>query len=1661
MLKMEKKQELIGKWLFEVVEGHFKTNHERHTSKLFIKISGMTQDNLDSMLKVLTENKGGLEKYYSPKIRTLKPVNSFDQFCLKDQETIVWLRNNTKNQEALILLINDVTPEAQSLENLFSINEAYLMSKRGIQKLIKILNEDYGFSPEEIEILKTFLEMYREICEPQIKVFLDFVQKLIEDQNNYSITQAIKDNLPSLNLFKDKGLMIDPKNQKRLKNNYLMANLQINSDPEKLIDNVHSFTENREKINSYKEFLEGKSVDVLFSSAIAFVNGDNRALLEYDFELVKAVFNYKERKTPLPERIKEILKPLEKGKEEKEKILNGVNEIEQEENADAIQDFLDDFKEELPNNIVTQVLRLIDRIRKPMEYNDLFEALLTECFYLIDEYLKEEKPKDVKFNLTVKNEKISSKDKTLLIFYLEKINNETLFHFNLDPNIESDEKEEIIDFQIEMIVNGQCIQTKRFKVSGFQELQTFDMIMKVEDEDKLPYIQHYTDELKVFDVFKKLEDETKQWALENDEYKVHIEKFRDFYSWYFKNIKKACKEGIFSLDSIVLENKIKEVLQNIFFSVNVNRYIYCFFNLIGVIDEIPQKAGDMDGTADRRTVTILQPIRLLSFLNRIKGINKEVLSWIELSAKGELNIEKADDYINYLIGKFKTLQPRYFYAKTGQQFIEVEEQLGEGKFEQNRTFIQNTDYLSKDLSKQLLEVTNNYLEIYPHAVDGLDLLFIYCESAEIIIRSIEELFKKAEIKRLRLFIHSTKAAEIHKKVNQWINLKEEFTMPKEKEKFPKIEVNIIPGKDNQKVMDQIDDHVFDADIVILGDYFCQSDQISFEFQPIKVINSQDWFKPVYNEPLLKEEEVKRLPYVSDHLPLPVIYFYQLQYMCESKSMLEPDSLYALKANISISDIDNSLINRLHERFNWIMILDRFLDKSLLQKSSPKAQIIQFKSNAGTKKEFKLIVSSSKYIRKLHKGVNDFDYYGRIFKKAITILKNEQIEESKIEEAVNLVKEISGALIFRAIGIGSFTHELLATYLSLKEHSKEGKFVRWYLCDELPWFNKNRRRPDIFVLEIGDIFNKPFIKITLRELKFIAEEAIESELKDAIKQIKAGEDLCERIFAFGRDNIETSFRFNDLISFLIEQNTFSKQETEVLKKLQDAKPGEFDIKIDSAIDIFCYTTNEVGNNWEKVKNDVYHRLEEEKYKVYLYLRNYILEKLGASETRTPEYQKLDQFEKEYNEKLEKPLKEKPKGDFEEKTEKLNEEEKEKSKDKNFETEEVREKVSQYENDVFEFPERIALKGVDFKYEEEYRNNKVLIKDYVSKIERNFHSLNINLSVNDVIDGASVIRLICHIPGNITFGKIKSRSKDIQLWLGLHAEPNIGVDKNGIFIDIIRENPQTVYFEKFLNLVRIQLQEKVNETNLITPLGLDPLNEVIFIDLSEPGSPHMLMAGTTGSGKSVTINSIIFSIMCLYSADKVKFIFIDPKKVEMGMFRNTTHTKELITEIEEAIEKVESLVQEMEDRYEDFMKNGASNLSEYIELTGEKMERLVIIFDEFADFMNQEKGLVDRLEKGILKLGQKARAAGIHLILCTQTPKAEIINTTIRNNLPARLALRTIDKNASHIIIDSEGAERLGGKGDFLAKVSYDKVMRGKSPFLTPVVKNKLLKYFSSD
>lgn len=1705
---------LLSVWISRLLTEHFKKQKKDNTEKLFIKISGLTRSNIESLLEELRLHMTSFRTYYEPIIRTIKKVDQYEEFSYQENETSTWLRNNTKTNQALLLIINENTPEAQSLENLFTIDESYLLSNSGLEPLYNVLSEKGLVAADEIEFLKVFMDMYNHISEPQLRNILSFLVEILKDPNP-SVIDKIQNNLPYLNLFKDSKLKIDIKERNRLYKNFQLANLQITQkERENIQNNLYSFLEQEEKNGWTDEVWEEKNPEQLTDEMVSFLDQSSNDFLFNDFEFVKKITDFKIKPPTVKEEI-EIL--LENNRsdltdDEIKNFENGLDEVVNGQDPDAIQEFIDDFETILDtkSGLVKKLNRVVEKLRNPSIYSDLTQGILKEIFSLIEDSRENHDISSSKFQLEILTSKTNENISELLKLFLKNIQivmPRISFKEESIPEVSDDTKEYDVSFEIKHLINGEIEGVKKFKVTSFNELETYTFFEKIE-KGILPYTKNFAEnEIEQIDVISWSRERVKNYLVSN-QYSMneHLNRLENFLTNYVKKLQYARDFGIFALESQQLEKELDDLLSNIYFSTQVSQHIYQNINFIGAVDYYESRKGET-GIPVIRKLTIFNPIRLIAYIRRCEELNLLIEDWLHYAAEGTLEVEKLEEYLEFIRSKTKNLAPRYFSSYGDQSFlIENSEIFGEGTFVLNTKPPTSLDYLANELSEELVRTTKNYLEVYPYASDGMDILMLYCQSVEVVMKCVDSLFSKTKLKKLRLTIHSTNSAILHNKLNKWLEQKEDYIKPEIHSKFPKLEINVISGNSNNEIFHQIEKKMIDCDLVVLADYFSQGNQINYLLERVKPIDTESWFETIYKEPLKDDEAVKRISYVSEHLPKLLQNYYQLQYIIQSNVMPPRDEINTLKNLISINNINQStLIDKMHVKFNWTMILDRYLDKTLLTKTSAEANIIQYKPKVGKNSEFKLMVSSSKYIRKISEQVSDYAYYDRLHRKLVSIMKNENISRDVMVDAVNKVKDISGALVLKVIGRGKYAHEMIATYLTTnrREQHSSNKLQVWSLCDDLPWFANNKRRPDLVLTTIEKDNDQIFVDFELVELKFVNHNIFDKERFDALKQIKSGISLYHNLFNFNNEQLDTDFWRSELIQYFIEKSSYSPEHAQLLKEFQHTDLDNIKVNIHGSVDVYCYTSNLIEYNFNKEEDGVFVDKLDSNIENKIFSRSYILNELKASEEETPNYDDVvsEQSDQDLLKLTLQPHEESDEQDnvkvtsgIEIEVENVSTSDNEDTgqtvtdppaddenkvndgdtvtgnevEQKGWASEENENRIDEGHNEEpneqvevpnHQYPEVIALKGLELSYETEDDSSEQLRDLYIRKLKHNFNQNGIHLNIKEAIVGSSVIRFELDLPADLPANKVLSRSKDIQIWLGLSTEPHIFISK-GMKIDIIREEPETIYFEKFMELVRDQLRNKITETNLIAPLGLDPLNNVLFMDFSNSMSPHLLTGGTTGSGKSVTLNSIILGMMCIYSPEQVQFLFIDPKKVEFTIYQNKAHTRQVITELQEAVDVLQFYVNEMEDRYTKFAQEGVTNLDEYITEVGEKLPRVVIVFDEFADFMTQDPDMKKQVENAIMRLGQKARAAGIHLIICTQNPKADIINTNIRNNLGARLALRASDANASNVILDESGAEKLAGKGDFLAKL-YGNIERGKSPFLTTKVRRALLKYFNID
>ncbi|MEQ8972167.1 MAG: DNA translocase FtsK [Coleofasciculus sp. C1-SOL-03] len=309
------------------------------------------------------------------------------------------------------------------------------------------------------------------------------------------------------------------------------------------------------------------------------------------------------------------------------------------------------------------------------------------------------------------------------------------------------------------------------------------------------------------------------------------------------------------------------------------------------------------------------------------------------------------------------------------------------------------------------------------------------------------------------------------------------------------------------------------------------------------------------------------------------------------------------------------------------------------------------------------------------------------------------------------------------------------------------------------------------------------------------------------------------------------------------------------------------------------------------------------------------------------------------------------------------------------------------------------------------------------------------------GPAFIRVKLKPSLGVKISALLKLSADLQVQLGITNPPLIAPQPGYVSVDLPRPDRQVARLEDYITPQTTPTQALVK-----IAIGVDLDGKLVEADLSDANTCHFLVGGTTGSGKSEFLRSLLLSLLYRHSPQQLKIALVDPKRVTFPEFEQIPWLyAPIVKDSEDAIALMENLVTEMERRYQRFELAGCSHLDAYNQKHNPLLPRLVCIFDEYADFMT-EKDIRNALELSIKRLGSMARAAGIHLIIATQRPEAKVVTPIIRSNLPGRVALRTASEADSEIILGGKQSEAayLLGKGDLLYQVGA-KLQRLQSLF----------------
>ena len=332
-----------------------------------------------------------------------------------------------------------------------------------------------------------------------------------------------------------------------------------------------------------------------------------------------------------------------------------------------------------------------------------------------------------------------------------------------------------------------------------------------------------------------------------------------------------------------------------------------------------------------------------------------------------------------------------------------------------------------------------------------------------------------------------------------------------------------------------------------------------------------------------------------------------------------------------------------------------------------------------------------------------------------------------------------------------------------------------------------------------------------------------------------------------------------------------------------------------------------------------------------------------------------------------------------------------------------------------------------------------QDNITNIETQLANFGVGARVENISTGPVITRYELSLNPGVRVSRVQGLEADLAMALRSTSirlqTPMPGTSYIGI--EIPNDQREIVKMDDLAPAMR----DSGGDLDIV--LGKDTVGEPVVMDLAR--TPHLLVAGQTGSGKSVMVNSLVSSLLMEKSPEEVRMIMVDPKVVELIQYKTVPHLLHpIITEPDEALNALEWAVNEMEERYQQLADSGVRNIKSYNSRTEDKMPYIVFIIDEMADLMLSAGR---KAEAFIQRITQKARAVGIHMVLATQRPSVDVVTGTIKANVPARVAFKVASHIDSTTILGQKGAENLLGRGDMLVQGDGDEPRRVHGAFMT--------------
>lgn len=1029
-------------------------------------------------------------------------------------------------------------------------------------------------------------------------------------------------------------------------------------------------------------------------------------------------------------------------------------------------------------------------------------------------------------------------------------------------------------------------------------------------------------------------------------------------------------------------------------------------------------ASDAVFAGDKTKVFVLP-----SNMIKLQWIAKYLFESFELARKSmdlriPLNSENGDFYFSWIENLSGAQQPATVVDNKSNLYESHSERgWGEYMLPVNSSGSSNISASTPEsIMEEVCAKIRQYIHHHPHKLDGLTLTIVSKRDASFCSRLIQQL-KKGEFSSLKVTVNLvTLPINFASAMAHFDETDTENRFTKNGALFPDLELRLFEFKqDLVELKSRINN--LETDIAIIpqllegGDEYHRAVDNTDEQQKG---NSQ--FRPLFDSPVYVRDSgsakitVLLKPEKSDEL---IDTWSTLVTRQKDLSPVSSDEAgcdyYEKKINFAVHA---DLFSFLHETAHWVITAERYLKREQLEFLQNRPEIISFKDGLGPGGNYSIIVSSSsgkqfvlsRLVKKLSSIFNNADSSAS---RAIS-----EIAESVYESA----REITPELALDALGVARVSEEIIGLSVArraidqLSIAQPAHGYAAWVSLDSYKhWFTGGESSTRADMLKI--IFDTSGSKLKLGLL--VMESKLRKDgnfVEHGVVQVKSTINLLEQFLCnehknkkhdakLWRDHLLNAIRNSGDRAMKCFGEEAQKKRFEL--SVGDAfRDGNFDLAWLSGLTIQSVTSGSIEND---IKQD---NKDSRIWRIKVGLKGILAtfdDKGPLSDAHSAQISSV-----------------------------ICDVEHESAKQPAFSEVSIKPKNDDVMIPTFAVATESVKPAVDITAALKMRYQLVL---EILSSKLGLPVTPVGWDERAVVEGPSSFLYRVGYEGSNP-REVESKHDALKLNLKLHEDQAIHFSIGGGFINIdVPKNDDERYF---ISAEDLWNRFEASKDKLVVPLGIDNFGDRADVNFSDSDSPHLLIGGTTGSGKSEALHTLLCGMYQFYEAGQIELLLVDPKGTEMEMYRGTHFVKEDIAMFEEdAMYLIQKAVDEMQRRFSAFreLTNEKQfripDLATFNQHADKKLPWMVVVIDEYAD-ITSDKNFKKDFENSVKRIAQKGRSAGIHLIVATQKPSAEVISTSLRSNLPAQIALRVKGYNESKVIIEQSGAEALIGKGDSIFK-----------------------------